>query len=709
VLAALATAPATAAAAPKRTKVVSYHGYRLTVPASWPVFRLNAGSTTCVRFNRHAVYLGAPSSNQQCPAHTVGRTEAILVEPTGARASRAHAAGGPALPAPRSDAAAPRGGSQSQLIDRTHGLIVTATWGGDRALMRRALHVRALTAAAAARPAARPRRIARLAQAAAQPGAVYTGLGFDPCATPSAGAMLAWSSSPYRAVGVYIGGANMACSQPNLTTSWVGQESAAGWHLIPIYVGLQAPTNSCGCASISPGSAATQGAAAARDAVSRAQEVGLGPGNPLYFDMEAYTLGRTNTSAVLAFLGAWTSQLHSSGYKSGVYSSADSGIVDLVSQYGTGYVEPDDIWIARWNNAKNTSDPNVPSADWAAHQRLHQYDGGHDETHGGVTINIDGDFLDGSTAAAGSGTPTIASAPSLSVSPAPDGGIALEPSWNGAAGISSWQLLGGGSPLSLAAITSPVSASTRLPIVIHSAYPYFEAQALGSSGQPLGSSAPVATPGHVAIFGNSVFVARHGLAGIPVGCFSTAACSVTSTITSGRALLARTTSERVPVGGGLVFFSLTNAGHATLARAHRLAVRIAVRDASGASATRRLNLVSFTTSGRGPRRDVTQSSGLKLIGATYFVSQGWLGGILAGCFALSPCHISTTITAGAQTVASTGQQFLGVNQLGYLFFSLTATGHRLLASARGNQLPVRVTITTGSTTATAHVALVSFR
>src|SRR5205823_1548680 len=92
------------------------------------------------------------------------------------------------------------------------------------------------------------------------PGQVYTGTGFDVCATPSPSRMSAWSSS-YHAVGVYIGGTNMACSQPNLTASWVSQESAAGWHLIPIYVGLQAPQNDCGCAGISPSRASSQGQA----------------------------------------------------------------------------------------------------------------------------------------------------------------------------------------------------------------------------------------------------------------------------------------------------------------------------------------------------------------------------------------------------------------------------------------------------------------
>jgi hypothetical protein len=220
--------------------------------------------------------------------------------------------------------------------------------------------------------------------------------------------MAAWGSSPYRAVGVYIGGANRACSQANLTPGWVSQESAGGWHLVPIYVGLQAPSNSCGCAGISSANAASQGSAAATDAIAQAQSLGMGAGNPVYFDMEAYSRGSSNSQSVLTFLAAWTTQLHQQGYRSGVYSSDASGISDLVSQYGTAYTEPDEIWIANWNGAQTTADANVPSAEWSAHQRLHQYRGAHNETYGGATINIDGDYLDASTAAAGASAGTAA-------------------------------------------------------------------------------------------------------------------------------------------------------------------------------------------------------------------------------------------------------------------------------------------------------------
>ena len=46
---------------------VSYHGHRLVVPAGWPVIRLASDPTACVRFDRHAVYLGTPGRPPELP------------------------------------------------------------------------------------------------------------------------------------------------------------------------------------------------------------------------------------------------------------------------------------------------------------------------------------------------------------------------------------------------------------------------------------------------------------------------------------------------------------------------------------------------------------------------------------------------------------------------------------------------------------------
>ncbi len=472
-------------------KAVSYMGYTVHVPRSWPVYDLSKDPAVCVRFNRHAVYLGAPSSAQRCPAHSVGRSEAILMEPIAAASARAGSFSAAPLPSVGGAGAQPAQGSGGELALSRHRVLVTATWRQDPGVVTRALGVRATSALGSrstSTPGSRspgsasgahaPR--ARAAAVPHQAAGVFTGVGFDPCATPSSSAMSAWGASPYRAVGVYVGGANMACSQPNLTASWVSAETAAGWHLIPTYVGLQAPSNSCGCAAISSGAASSEGVAAADDAASRSSAVGIAPGSPIYFDMENYSRGSGNSAAVLAFLSAWTTQLHALGYLSGVYSSSSSGMTDLAGQWGTGYTEPDDIWIANWNGSQTTSDGSVPSSEWSNHQRLHQYQGGHNETYGGVTINIDNDYLDGATVGIG-GVASVASGPPVNTSPPAIGGVArvgrtlaVSPGgWSGPA-ISyayQWQLctpgcsnIGGANGKTLKLLTTALDASVRVMV-----------------------------------------------------------------------------------------------------------------------------------------------------------------------------------------------------------------------------------------------------
>jgi hypothetical protein len=471
--------------------------------------------------------------------------------------------------------------------------------------------------------------------------------------------------------------------------------------MIPIYVGLQSPSNSCGCAGISPAAASTQGAQAAQDAILQAQALGMGAGNPIYFDMEGYNRTAANTGAVLAFLQAWTTGLHAGGYQSGVYSSDASGISDLVAQDGTGYVEPDELWIANWNNQQTTTDPDVPATEWASHQRLHQYRGAHNESYGGATINIDGDYLDGATAAAGTGSgvdaaPAPAPTPSLKVTGGPDGSTDLIPSWTGATGVASWQLMGGSSPTSFTYGAPMVAANGRLPVVTKNAFAYWEVEALDVNGQVLGTSAATATPAHVMIFGNSAFAPRRGLGAVPVGCMGMSSCAVTTTISSGRTTFATTKREFIPAGGGLAYFTLSSAAQKALAKAHnhQLAVNVKVRSTSGPSVTRKLTLSSFTTANPSPARSPGQSSQLKLIGTTEFVSHGWAGGILAECIGATPCQATTNLMAGRTTIAKTRPQTLGAGELGYLSFSLTSAGHKLLAKNKSNQLGVTATITT---------------
>jgi hypothetical protein len=713
---ALLTAIGAGTAQAAATKSVRYHGYTVKVPRSWPVYKLGRSPETCVRFDRHALYLGAPSPTQRCPAHAVGRTEAILVSPATAQAGRS---------APRAAAPAlPPDGKATSFVVAPAGVTVTATWDRHPGLVSTALQRRTLPREARA---SAPRAASGSPRARAASG-VYTGLGFDACSTPSERQMSAWRSSPYQALGVYLGGVNAACSQPNLTSSWVADEVAVGWHLIPTYVGLQAPSNSCGCASITPSQAAAQGAAAATDAVNDAQAVSIPAGNPIYFDMEAYSRGGSNSSSVLSFLSAWTSRLHALGYLSGIYSSGASGITDLVNARGTSFVEPDDIWFAEWNGSQSMSSGYIPAGAWSNHQRIHQYNGGHDETYGGVTINIDGDSLDGATADNSSATvsgstapqPTLpTSPPALDVSPTTSGITNFSASWAGAIGVTGWRVLGGESSTSMSGVATARYRGAVTRLAIRTAAPYFALQALGSANQVLGTSAVVAAPAHLVIYGNSAFLPGlvGGLGAVPVGCYTGQACRISTTLTSGRTVVARTGPEYVGSGGaGLVYFRLTPAGTRLLVRSatHNLTVQALVSDgASGQTGAAQLALIPFFSTGRAAVAQLTQSPTLKLVGLTHFV-RGGTGWILTGCMGAPTCAVTTTLSVGPTVIARTGPEIVGADQLRYLTFNLTGQGRAMLARARGNNLLVRATLAVNSgtpsvITTAARVSLVQLR
>jgi hypothetical protein len=249
----------------------------------------------------------------------------------------------------------------------------------------------------------------------------FTGYGFDQCITPSQEKMDAWlTSSPYWAVGIYIAGDSRYCGddkQTNLTSEWVATQLRKGWRLLPITVGPQAS-----CASrykdkvrINPdpadnyAAARTQGRLEARDTVARARALGIAPRSTLWYDIEAYDISNQRCrESSLHFLSAWTRTLRNLGFVSGVYSSAASGIkaLDDARALEPGrYVMPDRVWIAEWVKPGDYKQPptaNPPSLlsafvrhdGWLPKRRMRQYRGGHDETYGGVTINIDTNYLD---------------------------------------------------------------------------------------------------------------------------------------------------------------------------------------------------------------------------------------------------------------------------------------------------------------------------
>jgi Domain of unknown function (DUF1906) len=266
-----------------------------------------------------------------------------------------------------------------------------------------ALAAALLAAGPATTAAANPATAARYAGGAS--ATIYSGRAFDTCTAPPASTIGAWQASPYRALGIYIGGVDRHCPQPALTGPWVATVSVMGWRLIPVYKGLQAP---CGTSAhkISPAAAAAQGSAAAADADASARVLGLLSGSAIYNDMEAYPAGNASCrAAVLAFLSGWTSEIHRRGYVAGVYAQLYSGADDLAKVYASAaYARPDALWIARYDlNPSLAGWAGIPATAWTAYQRAKQYRGGHDETFGGVTLNIDNDQFNAPVATVGYG------------------------------------------------------------------------------------------------------------------------------------------------------------------------------------------------------------------------------------------------------------------------------------------------------------------
>ncbi|MFJ6696830.1 DUF1906 domain-containing protein [Streptomyces sp. NPDC091272] len=246
--------------------------------------------------------------------------------------------------------------------------------------------------------------------AAAQPAAVkpysgkpvhFNGWAFDTCEAPSLATMTAWRrASPYRAVGIYFGGRARGCPrQKNLNKQWIKSVDRMGWFLLPIYVGSQSP-----CVKLAHKRGQLigsnpwgQGAAEARDAVTRARWHGMIPGSTLYLDMEAYNIrNRACAARTLSFVRAWNRELRKYRYIPGYYSSADSGIrhLEWARQARIGDL-PTVLWFARWGRKPSVAaEPSIAPRAWTPHRRIHQYAGNVKETRGGHRLTIDRNRID---------------------------------------------------------------------------------------------------------------------------------------------------------------------------------------------------------------------------------------------------------------------------------------------------------------------------
>jgi hypothetical protein len=187
-----------------------------------------------------------------------------------------------------------------------------------------------------------------------------------------------------------------------------------------------------------PTTAYNQGQAEAQQATSVAAGLGLaepdGSGAVIYYDLEAYdTTNSACRAAAKAFVSGWSAAMHARGSASALYgASCASALTDLVT-----IPEPlDNVWIAQWLRPfAYRPDASVWGAAclsdtlWVNHQRLRQYAGGHDETWGAASLNIDSSALDGLVS-------IVPVAPDASAAPYPPDGdaavtVTLSLRWSG--------------------------------------------------------------------------------------------------------------------------------------------------------------------------------------------------------------------------------------------------------------------------------------
>jgi hypothetical protein len=102
---------------------------------------------------------------------------------------------------------------------------------------------------------------------------------------------------------------------------------------------------------------------------------------------------------VLAFLDGWTRQLHRSGYRAGVYSSAGAAAEDLGKWsrvYGHRIAKPDSVWFGLWDGRANLDGTPYPLGSWwDGHDRIKQYLGGLRRRIHGIRLDSDSDWVYG--------------------------------------------------------------------------------------------------------------------------------------------------------------------------------------------------------------------------------------------------------------------------------------------------------------------------
>lgn len=248
------------------------------------------------------------------------------------------------------------------------------------------------------------------AHAAVTPNTAFSGKGFDVCNAPSDAQMDDWyAHSPYRGVGVYIGGSGYLCKTPDspsggYTAEWVQHQAAAGWAMWALYAGKQGPD------LIAPGAdPAAMGAADAADAVKQMQALTFGDDATIFVDLEPYhedataaavntylksfaaAVAQSNTANGTKFkVGLYgTSSDHKAGHSAIGDAAADPVLRTQLAAVGiAGYTDDQ----ANFN--ATTNDAYLDPALWAKHQRIHQYMAEVPRTFGSTALTVDEDQVD---------------------------------------------------------------------------------------------------------------------------------------------------------------------------------------------------------------------------------------------------------------------------------------------------------------------------
>lgn len=165
--------------------------------------------------------------------------------------------------------------------------------------------------------------------------------------------------------------------------------------MIPLWVPLQSLTamGSYNHLPTDPNTANIYGHQGAQLAVGKANiELGLFSGI-IYTDEERLT---SPDSTVTAFVAGFVSQLHSMGWRAGVYMSSYNWM-DILSAWPD---VPDDVWVVKITDGNYASGAYglypLPDEYWVNNQRLRQYAQPKTAaTYGGFPHTLDYDYLDG--------------------------------------------------------------------------------------------------------------------------------------------------------------------------------------------------------------------------------------------------------------------------------------------------------------------------